>query len=215
MVAAVAAMVLAPAAAHAQASFYTDVNAYQAAVTGNTTTIITVPSSTQGTTYNYNTLSISDPGGIQTTGNPTGDYPGGPNYITLFDAPSANTLATVSLTGGSYRGGGFYFGNVGGFTSGTITVNGTSSSFSMADNGTGSYGPTFVGFTSSSPITSFTLAMDGFPDYGIDMVGSYQLATGLASTAPEPATWAMMIGGFGFIGGMLRRRRREDIAALA
>jgi hypothetical protein len=24
---------------------------------------------------------------------------------------------------------------------------------------------------------------------------------------PEPATWAMMIGGFGLVGGALRRRR--------
>jgi hypothetical protein len=26
-------------------------------------------------------------------------------------------------------------------------------------------------------------------------------------TVPEPATWAMMIGGFGMVGGAMRRRR--------
>ncbi|MFN3590921.1 MAG: PEPxxWA-CTERM sorting domain-containing protein, partial [Thermaurantiacus sp.] len=30
---------------------------------------------------------------------------------------------------------------------------------------------------------------------------------------PEAATWAMMIAGFGFVGGALRRRRKETVAA--
>ena len=32
---------------------------------------------------------------------------------------------------------------------------------------------------------------------------------------PEPATWAMMIVGFGLVGGALRRRRPQLSAALA
>lgn len=35
------------------------------------------------------------------------------------------------------------------------------------------------------------------------------------SAVPEPATWAMMIIGFGAAGGMLRSRRRNSVAALA
>ena len=38
-------------------------------------------------------------------------------------------------------------------------------------------------------------------------------AVGVTSAVPEPATWAMMIGGFGVMGATLRRRRR--IAAFA
>ena len=30
-----------------------------------------------------------------------------------------------------------------------------------------------------------------------------------SSTVPEPASWAMMIGGFGAVGGTLRRRNRK------
>jgi hypothetical protein len=38
----------------------------------------------------------------------------------------------------------------------------------------------------------------------------------LAAPAPEPATWTMMIAGFGAIGGMLRnRRRRTEVFLLA
>jgi hypothetical protein len=35
-----------------------------------------------------------------------------------------------------------------------------------------------------------------------------KLGTG---AAPEPATWAMMVGGFGLIGGALRRRQRTSV----
>jgi hypothetical protein len=29
---------------------------------------------------------------------------------------------------------------------------------------------------------------------------------------PEPASWAMMVGGFGFVGGAMRGRRRTAVA---
>ena len=33
-----------------------------------------------------------------------------------------------------------------------------------------------------------------------------------ASEAPEPAAWALMIGGFGFVGGAMRRHRKMAVA---
>jgi hypothetical protein len=52
------------------------------------------------------------------------------------------------------------------------------------------------------------------------MGGSYIVAAGTAtgalaatSAVPEPATWAMMIGGFAMVGAGMRMRRRK--AALA
>ncbi|MBM6576863.1 PEPxxWA-CTERM sorting domain-containing protein [Microvirga sp. SRT01] len=36
-----------------------------------------------------------------------------------------------------------------------------------------------------------------------------------ANSVPEPATWAMMIGGIGMVGGALRRRSRNALAAAA
>ncbi|MBW8883134.1 MAG: PEPxxWA-CTERM sorting domain-containing protein, partial [Asticcacaulis sp.] len=32
-------------------------------------------------------------------------------------------------------------------------------------------------------------------------------------TVPEPATWATMVGGFGLVGGQMRRRRRTSATA--
>jgi hypothetical protein len=37
---------------------------------------------------------------------------------------------------------------------------------------------------------------------------NYTVTIALAGAVPEPATWAMMIGGFGLVGGALRRRAR-------
>lgn len=37
----------------------------------------------------------------------------------------------------------------------------------------------------------------------------------IATAAPEPTTWAMMILGFGIVGGALRRKRRDGSRALA
>lgn len=47
--------------------------------------------------------------------------------------------------------------------------------------------------------------------------GSAFLALGgsLGAVAPEPATWAMMVGGFGAIGGAMRARRRKDAITFA
>ncbi len=51
---------------------------------------------------------------------------------------------------------------------------------------------------------------------GNDYVGNFRLtATAVSGAVPEPATWAMMIGGFGVIGGVMRRRRTLGTVATA
>jgi hypothetical protein len=46
-----------------------------------------------------------------------------------------------------------------------------------------------------------------------DGVGGYQVSNTLPGAVPEPATWAMMITGFGMMGVTLRRRRMATAAA--
>ena len=55
---------------------------------------------------------------------------------------------------------------------------------------------------------SFGYSVAGGPSYGSDYLGIITLGG-----VPEPATWAMMILGFGAAGSMLRSRRRVAIAA--
>ncbi|MCW2393764.1 MULTISPECIES: PEPxxWA-CTERM sorting domain-containing protein [unclassified Sphingobium] len=67
-------------------------------------------------------------------------------------------------------------------------------------------GGAFVGFTTSGAVTSLSFYtrsdIVGFDDVRFGMVGQ-------TSAVPEPATWAMMLGGFGVLGGALRRRGRR------
>jgi hypothetical protein len=53
--------------------------------------------------------------------------------------------------------------------------------------------------------------------YGAVVTGKFELLSEptLSSAVPEPATWAMMITGFGLAGGALRRRRQQMALAFA
>lgn len=42
----------------------------------------------------------------------------------------------------------------------------------------------------------------------LDVPGSFNAGGGTGSVTPEPASWALMIGGFGMVGAAVRRRRR-------
>jgi PEP-CTERM motif len=55
-------------------------------------------------------------------------------------------------------------------------------------------------------------AIDADDGFGIDNFRVDQFALG---QVPEPATWAMMIAGFGFIGGALRRRKISGKTGIA
>lgn len=75
---------------------------------------------------------------------------------------------------------------------------------------------------SSTYTTQFTLADAGsvkffiYDDYIGDNQGGVSLSISpLAAAVPEPATWAMMILGFGLVGGALRRRRSTVALAAA
>ena len=62
---------------------------------------------------------------------------------------------------------------------------------------------------------SFGYSVAGGATYGNDRLGSVTLGgTAMAAAVPEPASWAMMIGGFGLAGGVMRRRRSTGKAAL-
>ena len=65
-----------------------------------------------------------------------------------------------------------------------------------------------------------TTAPDGFPatitgrayentGAAITVPGTPSATPGSPSVAPEPATWAMMIAGFGLVGAATRRRRGQ------
>jgi hypothetical protein len=56
--------------------------------------------------------------------------------------------------------------------------------------------------TSISPVLNYQLGK-AMPSFNASLAGSFS-----AAPIPEPVMWAMMIGGFGLAGAMLRQRRR-------
>jgi hypothetical protein len=64
----------------------------------------------------------------------------------------------------------------------------------------------FYGFTSSAAISEVRfIARSGIETYTFD-----NLRFGQAAAVPEPATWAMMLGGFGLVGASIRRKRASS-----
>ena len=63
----------------------------------------------------------------------------------------------------------------------------------------------------------FNANVDGLYRVTLDVNGmsggpqSFSVDAQLGAGVPEPATWAMMIGGFGLVGGAMRRRTRTSV----
>ena len=113
----------------------------------------------------------------------------GPYEFTLADDP----LAMVQYNNGSFNG--FVFNTVFAFegvnylfkmNGGTITVNSEADPFGQ---------PYLNGFTNIG-------------NQALTNSAPYTIAT--PGAVPEPATWAMMLLGLGFVGGVLRTRRRQN-----
>ncbi|MBT2185966.1 PEPxxWA-CTERM sorting domain-containing protein [Sphingobium nicotianae] len=73
--------------------------------------------------------------------------------------------------------------------------------FSWDFAGTGS--PMTIGLFSSLSTASSNLGV-GLDNVSVDL---------LSSAVPEPATWALMVGGLGLAGGMMRRRKMSAVLA--
>ena len=108
---------------------------------------------------------------------------GGPEFI---DGKIA-TVTSFGITGGIFDG----------FCGGTST-DPYNSSGTTAVRGLGSCTNSSVG----------EIAGNTRVDYNLGFINGYLTAHGAATEAvPEPASWALMLGGFGLIGAAMRRRR--------
>lgn len=86
--------------------------------------------------------------------------------------------------------------------SGAPTITGVS-----FDGGLSTFAPTGISFNGNSVSLDFSGA--SVTPNSLSTVDVRFAANGV----PEPATWALMIGGFGLAGATLRRRRRTVVAA--
>ena len=99
---------------------------------------------------------------------------------------------------------------------------------------TGTYAPTTNTFLGGSPVTvgntTYELVEFSYRRFlgdavtaytpvpggdGNDYVGNIRFDTVIAGVVPEPTSWAMLIGGFGVVGGAARSRRTKARVAFA
>jgi hypothetical protein len=122
-----------------------------------------------------------------TIGNdPSGSYTDSGNFtLTLYDVTSAiNTYQ-------GYSGATDIFDDLGtGTVYGSITLDGTASSYTINLNAAGLAALNAAGIAGEE----FTIGARVTPGGG---------------SVPEPASWALMLGGFGLVGGALRRRKMQ------
>ncbi len=150
--------------------------------------------SLQGAGTYYGTVPVTGSFGTYSLGNSsTGEYP----TANILDFSFATPVSNIS----------FYFNNFGTQTYGCPGYRGCSyatafSSSSVVEGSTFLGGLGYGGYASVAGSTVSDLQFtNGSNDWEF---GVYEIT--YTTGVPEPTTWAMMLGGFGFIGYMLRRR---------
>lgn len=119
---------------------------------------------------------------------------------------------TISSTLNAF---GLYLGSADGARSFGYSVNGTTGTFTSLSSTNN--GGKFIGFADTSPI-SVTFNTSSGREFDIisyvtttNPVVTPPVITSPLAAVPEPATWAMMIVGFGLVGGAMRRRSQQNV----
>jgi hypothetical protein len=135
-----------------------------------------------------------------------GSFNSGPATVSIF---VGNTLATGSLIASGVFSA-LYSSNAISYdisSLGISVASGTQYTFNLARTNGGYYAAALTGNNAYA-------AGNGYGNNGAlsgDMGFRTYVDSTAVSAAPEPATWAMMIGGLAMVGGAIRRNRRVNI----
>lgn len=136
----------------------------------------------------------------------------------LLSSTSSNGQARFNTPDGSLDAARFFLTGGGSFTEAefnlffaaqgtnqvSISVNGGAAQTFAIGNGQNFFG---IRATGGDVITSIAFDTNGA---GVTDLRQVRVG-GFTAPIPEPATWAMMIGGFGMLGASMRRRRRSAV----
>ncbi len=200
-----AVLLCAASAAHGAITLYTDQAAFLAAVTAPgvdtfddlTQTFYPSPLLRNAGPYTY---TVSAPNDLYGVGS------GSDTWLATDLRDDTMTFSNFSPNIGAF-GGNFFGTDVAGeFTPGNVVltaVDGTSLSYTLKD----ATPTSFVGFVSTTPLSSVLLSTDGGLYW--PTANNVTLASPAAVvTVPEPGAASLVLGGLGIVGFMTRRRRR-------
>lgn len=159
-------------------------------------------------------------GTVYNADKPFADIPAGGVFESKFLAagPTSGSSATLAFTAPiSYLS--FLWGSPD--TYNRLTINSTSGTYNFTaagmsfpvTNGDQSFSQ-YVQFATNAPGELITSAIFG-NDPSIDAFEVANFSVRSVPAVPEPATWAMLIVGFGFIGSAIRQTKTQTRAALA
>jgi hypothetical protein len=156
--------------------------------------------------------------GYQASVSTTSFYGAGTSADHWFSTNTAtDTISLVDFTGGVFGvGGNFFASNInGGFASGGVVLTATDADGTVSHTISNAATSSFLGFVSTRGVTGMTLAsiQAGSPVW--PTADNLILGGQVLSAVPEPATWAMMIIGFGAVGSMVRTSRRRNAFSVA
>ena len=140
---------------------------------------------------------------------------GDPNYAGAFSQTIAGLTIGQAYTLNFYQAAGQQAG-FGGSTTERWSVtfggdNWLSNLFTLPQGGVGPWQAQSHSFTATATSQVLTFLASGTPG-GAPPISFLDGVT-LEAAVPEPATWALMIGGFGLVGGAMRRRAAGTVAA--
>lgn len=207
---AVLALLLTPAQSKAD-TVYTTLGSFNAATTGTTTVTFngiaspggfvneTSPLALGGLTFTTgSTLFVIDPGFYASS------YAGGGFLNADFSTPDILTVTLPSVTAIGFNFGGL-FSATGSFP---VTLSDGFSTSISSLNSISSGSLDFVGFTSSTPLTSITLTLPDAPSYSA--LDNFVYGSAVTSGAvPEPATFGLMLTGLLGTAAAVRRRMQS------
>lgn len=163
---------------------------------------IATPTKTVG--FFGSTFEIGGNGGFSTVGNTFGTLAGTLNFSSVVGTTLSQSIANF-FTFNDGLGGTFSFSLDSVQTQSYSVTPGVSQSFALYLLGTTN--DVHLGYSATA--TSLTLTFNKTGNSAFSASGT--LAIPPASLVPEPASWVMMLAGFGMIGGALRGRRKASV----
>jgi hypothetical protein len=89
----------------------------------------------------------------------------------------------------------------------TNNCTGASGGVAIGGSTSGTFGLTFASQLNQITMNAFSVRYQGIDSQTLGIRGGSASGVPLPPAVPEPATWAMMLAGFGLVGAGLRRRR--------